>query len=501
LGSAQHKALDRASQISSFFVRGLISVNFPQSTKAAVFPSRAIDSPPLSPQRKTEQRAGSMDGPHTQRQQVLSHHLRYSKTGCLIAAVLIAMGSGLDHFAYPERFKEFLELRWIAIFALLGVWVLLGTDFGARHARSISMAWLMIPQGMIAWMIHDTQGAESSYFAGLLLALYAVGTVLPLTVFESAFFGGVTLLLYATACATVEGGLELASTSGASFFTHGLFILMSAITAIVCAWLSEKSRNRLQSMKDQLSEKNGELKEINHTLSQIKGQLLERERMAAIGSLSAGLLQELNNPVNQSMLALNMGLGMSAVRGDKMLAETLQDAREGMERVRGIVSDLRSFSIPEATEDSLQPFLLEKAVRSAIRLSSFDLKGIPVSVDMPTDTQVTGDEPALIGVLINLLSNAAQAVKTVNRPYPGVQLRGELRGDRMQISVRDNGQGIPKDVITRVFDPFFTTRGIGSGLGLGLSISQAIVQRHGSKLTVQSEPGNWTEFSFELATR
>lgn len=66
-----------------------------------------------------------MDGPHTQRQQVLSHHLRYSKTGCLIAAVLIAMGSGLDHFAYPERFKEFLELRWIAIFALLGVWVLL----------------------------------------------------------------------------------------------------------------------------------------------------------------------------------------------------------------------------------------------------------------------------------------------------------------------------------------------------------------------------------------
>jgi two-component system, sensor histidine kinase PhcS len=120
---------------------------------------------------------------------------------------------------------------------------------------------------------------------------------------------------------------------------------------------------------------------------------------------------------------------------------------------------------------------------------------------MPTDTQVTGDEPALIGVLINLLSNAAQAVKTVNRPYPGVQLRGELRGDRMQISVRDNGQGIPKDVITRVFDPFFTTRGIGSGLGLGLSISQAIVQRHGSKLTVQSEPGNWTEFSFELATR
>lgn len=139
-------------------------------------------------------------------------------------------------------------------------------------------------------------------------------------------------------------------------------------------------------------------------------------------------------------------------------------------------------------------------MRSAIRLASFDLRGISVTVDEQSETVVLGDEPALIGVLINLLSNAAQAVKSVKRTQPGVHLRVERLENRVRISVRDNGPGIEKDVLGRVFEPFFTTRGIGSGLGLGLSMSHAIVQRHGSDLTVQSEPGAWTEFSFELAT-
>lgn len=391
-----------------------------------------------------------------------------------------------------------MRLRWIAAIALLGIWGLMNTALGARCVRSISMVWLAIPQLMIGWMIFDTSGAESPYFAGLLLALYAVGTVLPVTVIEGTLFGAFTLMVYVAACMLRIGGAEAAAS--ASFFTHCLFIVLSAITAIICAWLNERSRNRLLALQDALSSKNAALLEVNHTLSQIKGQLMEREKMAAMGVFSAGLVQELNSPVNASLMSIDQGLSMSAVRGDKMLRESLQDARAGMERVRSIASDLRTFAYPTSIGEAPQAFTLEKAMRSAIRLASFDLKGVPVSIDTHNSTLVLGDEPALIGVLINLLSCAAQAVKSIHRPHPHVQLRGELKDGRVRISVRDNGPGIHKGAMGRVFEPFFAIHSIGSGLGLGLSLSQAIVQRHGSELTVQSEPGAWTEFSFELAT-
>lgn len=421
--------------------------------------------------------------------------LFFNKAGCVIAAFLIIVGAALDYFSYPDRLVEFAEWRAIAALTLLGIWGVLSTRQGARHVRWLSMIWLMVPQIMIASMIHATNGAESAYFAGLLLAMFAVGTVLPVSFIEGIIFGGFTLALYAAACVTHPEGLG----DGAQFITHTLLILLSAITAAICAWLNENARARVHALKDKVFAKNAELQEINHALSQIKGQLLEREKMAAIGALSAGLLHELNNPVGYSMMAINMGLGMSKVRGDKMLTETLEDAREGMERIHTIVSDLRTFAYQSPEGEKLQAFQLEKALRSAIRLASFDLKGIPVSVDLPLDTTVMGDEPALIGVLINLLSNAALAVKSAKRAQPSVQVHGGTAGDRLRIAVRDNGPGIEKAVIGKVFEPFFTTRGIGHGLGLGLSISQAIVRRHGSQLKVQSEPGAWTEFSFELA--
>jgi two-component system, sensor histidine kinase PhcS len=122
-----------------------------------------------------------------------------------------------------------------------------------------------------------------------------------------------------------------------------------------------------------------------------------------------------------------------------------------------------------------------------------------VSLQLAQDTHALGDEPAIIGVLINLLSNAAHAVQAAKREQPSIVVRVDPVGDRLGVSVRDNGLGIAADAIGRVFEPFFTTREVGAGLGLGLSVSYSIVQRHGGTLAVQSEPGVWTEFTFDLA--
>lgn len=427
-------------------------------------------------------------------QELADFRVTYSRAGCVTAIALVMAGVGLDLSTYPDRWREFLALRLAVSLVSLAILALLFTDAGRRQVRPLTMLWLLLPQAMIAWMIQQTDGVASIYFVGLHLALYAVGIILPISFFESISFGVITLLLYLLACTLHGNGLGQTS----MVVTNSLFIGFSAAASAVCTWFNERARVRLFSLQREVRLKNESLVEINQTLTEVKGQLVHREKMAAIGTLSAGLLHELNNPVNFSLMAIDMGLQQPAARQDELVRESLSDAREGLVRIQNIVTDLKTFAYQKPGGEGMRPFLFENAVRSAIRLAGFDLKGIEVRLDMPQDSHVLGDEPALIGVLINLLSNAAIAVRAAHREHPEIVVRAVLSGDRLGVAVHDNGEGIRPENQARVFEPFFTTRDVGSGLGLGLSISYGIVQRHGSTLAVRSEPGAWTEFSFEL---
>jgi two-component system, sensor histidine kinase PhcS len=328
-------------------------------------------------------------------------------------------------------------------------------------------------------MIFRTDGEQSIYFVGLTFALSGVAFFLPISVAEALAFGGATLAGYAIACAMRPGGIQsLSAWLGAS-----TFVLFYTVICVVIAVYSDKWRWLSFQLKTQVQKKNAELEETNASLSEVKGQLLH----------------EVNNPVNYSLMAINMALMDPAAGQSADLKESLTDAREGMQRIQGIVSDLKTFAYQKPGVDSERVFLLEKAIQSALRLSSFDLKGIKVEVNLPQDTHVLGDEPAIIGVLINLLGNAAQALSGAGRAQPTISLKGHHRGERFCLAVRDNGSGISPENIGRVLEPFFTTRDVGAGLGLGLSISYGIIQRHGGLLSVTSEFGAWTEFSFDLA--
>jgi two-component system, sensor histidine kinase PhcS len=426
--------------------------------------------------------------------QLSDFRLTYSKAGSITSMLLVLAGAALDYYSYPDRMLEFFLLRVGVVVLTALILTVLYTPFGRDQVRPLTMVWLSLPQVMIAYMIYLTDGVGSIYFVGLHLAMYAVGIILPITLMEGIGFGVLTMMLYLAACMLHRDGIG----DGARTYTNFLFILFSAAASAVCTWFNEKARIRLFSLQYEVSKKNETLQEINNTLAEVKGQLLQREKMAAIGTLSAGLLHELNNPVNYSLMAINMGLMVPAAKTDAMLKESLDDALEGMTRVQNIVSDLKTFAYQKPGEDSQRPFLLENAVRSALRLAGYDLKGIEVTVDLPQDTHVLGDEPAIIGVLINLLSNAAHALQAAQRQGPHIVVRVQQQGDRLGLSVRDNGPGIDPANIGRVFEPFFTTRDVGAGLGLGLSVSYGIVQRHGGTLAVESVLGEWTEFTFDL---
>lgn len=418
----------------------------------------------------------------------------FSKGTALVASLLIVLGLGLDFSLYNELFEVLAPVRIGTALAILLVYLVLRSRVGAAWVSPLTMLWLSMPQLMISWMIWRTEGDGSIYFVGLHLALYATGIILPVRFFESLAFGLGTLAIYVAACVLHPGGIQDAY----RFIGYSLFLLTAAILSSFCTYFNERGRFTLFALRREVAEQNKVLMETNRTLAELKGQLLQREKMAAIGTLSAGLLHELNNPVNYSLMAINMGLAMPAVAADALLKESLQDAREGMQRIQNIVSDLKTFAYQKPGENSQRPFLLENAIRSALRLAGYELKGIDVPVEMPQDTHVLGDEPAIIGVLINLLSNAAHAVHKAQREQPQIALRVQAREGRLWVSVRDNGLGIEPANIGRVFEPFFTTRDVGAGLGLGLSMSYGIVQRHGGTLMVESEPGAWTEFVFDL---
>jgi two-component system sensor histidine kinase PhcS len=427
--------------------------------------------------------------------QLADFRLTYSRVGCTLAIVLVIGGVALDQAFYPEQAGVLGLVRLFAS-GLLGIaLVALFTPLARTYVRSITLFWLVLPQVMISWMIFHTQGPASPYVFGLSLALYAAGIIMPISFLQGIALGVFTCASYIVACfAHGQGQPDNASVLAG----NSLFLLFSATISAGCTWFNERARLQLFQLQHEVSEKNAALQSTNQALAEIKGHMMQQEKMAALGTLAAGLLHEVNNPVNYSLMALNMAQMDKAVMASADLKESLADAKEGMQRVQGIVSDLKTFAYQKPGDDASRIFLFEKALKSALRLTGFELKGISVTVDLPMDTHVRGDEPALIGVLINLLGNAALALQKAARAKPLIEVRAHRLEGRLQVAVRDNGTGISPANLARVFEPFFTTRDVGKGLGLGLSVSYAIINRHGGELRVSSEEGAWTEFSFDL---
>jgi two-component system sensor histidine kinase PhcS len=291
-----------------------------------------------------------------------------------------------------------------------------------------------------------------------------------------------------------SGGIQ-----DASKFEFQLIIIFCALASSIYTYFNEKGRFQLFRLKDEVAHKNDQLARTNENLAQIKGQLLQQEKMAAIGTLSAGLLHEVNNPVNFCLMAIEIAMEEPEVKHSASLQECLTDVKQGMHRIQHIVSDLKTFAYrkPGAAADDV-PFLFEKALDSSIRLSAHELRGVTLTRELPADTLVLGDEAAIIGVLINLFSNAALAMHKAGTASPQIHVSAHWREERLHVNVRDNGPGIAAEHLARVFEPFFTTREVGQGLGLGLSISYAVIERHGGTLFAESQLGEWTAFNFDL---
>jgi two-component system sensor histidine kinase PhcS len=218
--------------------------------------------------------------------------------------------------------------------------------------------------------------------------------------------------------------------------------------------------------------------------------------MNALGVLSAGILHEVNNPLNFSLTALAVAKQMLPKDAD---SEPIDDAISGMERIRQISKDLGAFAHKNVGHNrDLIP--LQSVVDLALRLCAQELSQIAVTVNIPVGLLVQASQTQLSQVLVNLLINGARATKHPDLKERGgqISIQAEHLNNRILIRLRDNGSGIAEQHLKQIFDPFYTTQAVGSGLGLGLSICHTIVSDHGGIISVTSEHGSWTEFTIEL---
>ena len=246
--------------------------------------------------------------------------------------------------------------------------------------------------------------------------------------------------------------------------------------------------------------------QLESALEQIKeteSMLVQNEKLASLGRLSAGLIHEINNPLNYARQGLHI-LGRSTKslpeeeRAD--YAETVKDVEDGVNRVIQIISDLRSFT--RNTNQLNQAFDLKNVVATGMRFFSHVWKdGIQHEVDIPEGLEIQGDSNQFVQVLINFIQNAIDAMATkqyAEGESACIKLSAHTRRDKVIFSVKDNGPGIPLGIRDKIFDPFFTTKDVGQGMGLGLSICNRIISDHGGRIEVQSKPGQFTDFILEL---
>ena len=240
-------------------------------------------------------------------------------------------------------------------------------------------------------------------------------------------------------------------------------------------------------------------------LHQAQAQLVHGEKMRSLGQLVAGVAHELNNPIgfvhaNLQLLSEYVPKLVAAQRAgedtgriENAIEKLLSRSREGTERVKQIVADLRTFS--RMDQAVLSEVDLNREIDRALTLMEPRLRdAIEVERDYGALPPVRCYAGQLNQVFTNLLMNAADAIDGKGK----IRIRTRAKTDGVRIEFHDDGPGMSPEVQARIFEPFFTTKPVGQGTGLGLSISYGIVERHGGRMLVGSAPGEGTTFVIEL---
>jgi two-component system sensor histidine kinase PhcS len=424
------------------------------------------------------------------------------RVACLLGIILVPGFAILDHFVYPEKQWLFFAFRISCSILIAVFYGLMRTRLGDNHYRVFGVTLVMLPASCVSAMIYCTKGAESPYYAGLNLTMMVLAVVLDWTFRESVRAVSLVLCVYLLVCVGKGTGLDsgifvnnlsFIISTGVIIATASYFHSQLRFSEFVSRWELDKSRRALASQNEVLEDTLKQLKET-------ESQLVQTEKIVSLGRLSAGLIHEINNPLNFAATGLyvlrNQGEQLARENPGEF-SEVVHDIDEGLQRVKNIVSDLRSFTHPDA--DHREVLKIADVTTAALRFLSNEWKDkVKIEPAVPPDLLCRVNKNKLTQVFVNLLQNSLDALKNKTDGPAMIRISGSQENGKVIISVRDNGEGIEPQNIGKIFDPFFTTRDVGQGMGMGLSICYRIIQEHSGSISVNSERGKFCEFTVEL---
>jgi signal transduction histidine kinase len=282
---------------------------------------------------------------------------------------------------------------------------------------------------------------------------------------------------------------------------------------------------------EELEQKNQRLQELYQSLKETQSQLIQSEKMASLGQLVAGIAHELNNPISfvyanmkelENYLAeidrilttiksqlvttsdkksnlIDVGNLQSNADIDfiqKDIKDLIKESLEGSHRVKDVVQNLKNFS--RLDEAEIKPVDLHEGLESTLTLLGNELKNrIIVHKNYGTIPLVECQPGHINQVFMNILINAIQAIGKNG----DIWISTKTTNEKVEITIRDNGKGIPEEIRNKIFDPFFTTKPVGEGTGLGLSINYGIIEKHGGTIELESEVGKGTKFIIILPAK
>lgn len=256
---------------------------------------------------------------------------------------------------------------------------------------------------------------------------------------------------------------------------------------------------------------------FNHVLQELESRqkhLVRSEKLASLGTLLSGVAHELNNPLSNISTSCQILAEELESADPAFKRELLEQIDDQTGRARNIVRSLLDFARDREFKRESLP--LEELVAETLRFIKGQVSSqVTIVIDIPPDITIQGDKQRLQQVFLNLVKNALEALEgageiVIRAVRCGGSPSGEMVGrfksfsqcnafeDAVEVEIRDNGHGIPPEVLPRIFDPFFTTKDVGKGSGLGLFIVYEIIEEHGGCIVAESSPGSGTVFFIRL---
>ena len=264
--------------------------------------------------------------------------------------------------------------------------------------------------------------------------------------------------------------------------------------------LNVEVTDELDVLETKFSEMVNRLGKNYKELKEAQKALVQAERLASLGTLSAGVAHEINNPISGIKNCSNRIIKNPQNTEQNLKYITL--IKEATDKIEKVVHHLLKFSRKQ--DIVLSKLDLNTVIESALSLTSHKLKAnqITTKTDCKKNCFVNGSTNHLEQVLVNLIINGLDSI--MERKESESSHKGEIKisvqaiSDKVYIHVIDNGLGIPTEIQNKIFDPFFTSKEVGKGTGLGLSVSFTLIKKHNGKIQFSSKPGQGTEFVIEL---